>query len=161
MPVQVPHQPLRACYNTLTENQKVQVFYQVAKKMGLGKRLAEEMQSAPSQKIQPLSYGTVLTPWTAVGTGEQRTSYLYWVDDGNRCPTGRGTEYNSAYSFSTNVTNPSSLRAYSPWNVLVDSAIVYYTVNYGGLKTWYDTNSTIITTCVGDTALSTVGGADI
>lgn len=152
---------IRACYDTLTENQKVQVFYRVARKLGLGEKLAEEMRSAPSQRIQPLAYGTLLMPYTAIGSGQMRTAEVYWVDDGNRCPTGRGTEYNFQYRFSTNVTNPASLRSNSPWNILVDGAILWYTVNYGGQKIWYDTDSPVITACVGDTALGTVGGADV
>jgi hypothetical protein len=165
--VQFAHTPLqdskeiRTCYDTLSADQKVQIFYRVAEKRGLGAKIAEEINKAKSLQILPLAYGTVLTPWTAIGTGQWRTAYTYWIDNGSRCPTGRGTEYNFAYSFSTNVTNPSALRANSPWNILVDSAIIYYTINFGGLLTWYDTNSTVITTCVGDTALSTVGGPNV
>jgi hypothetical protein len=152
---------IRQCYDTLTNEQKAQVFVRVAKKMGFGANLAEEMRGASAQGPQPLMYGSLSIPYAAVGSGEQRTAYTYWVDDGSRCPTGRGTEYNFAYSFSSNVTNPSSLRANSPWNVLVDGAILYYTLTDGGLKAWYDTNSPVITTCVGDTAISTVGGVGV
>ncbi len=152
---------VRACYDTLTDGQKTQVFERAAREMGLGEELDDERDGYLAGAMQPLLYGTILTPWMALGTGEQRTPYVYWTDNGSRCPTDRGTETNFAYSFSTNVTNPSTLRANSPWNVLVDSAILYYTVQFGGLKTWYDTNSSIITTCVGNTALSTVGGANV
>lgn len=152
---------IRQCYDTLTNEEKTQVFVRTAKKVGLGAKLAEEMRGANVKGPQPLVYGSLSIPYTAVGSGEQRTAYTYWVDDGSRCPTGRGTEYNFAYSFSSNVTNPSSLRANSPWNILVDSAILYYTLTDGGLKSWYDTNSPVITTCVGDTAISTVGGTGV
>jgi len=118
---------IRACYDTLTEHQKAQVFYQVAEKLGLGEELGTERHNTPSQNVQPLAYGTLLMPYAAIAFGERRTAEVYWIDNGNRCPTGRGTEYNFQYRFSSNVTNPASLRSNSPTNLLVDAALVHYT----------------------------------
>lgn len=152
---------MRACYDTLNQKQKAQVFYQTAKKLGLSAKLDQELGNASAQKRAPLQYGSLLMPYAAVAVGQLRTAELYWIDNGSRCPTGRGTEYNFQYRFANNVTNPASLRSNSPTNVLVDAAIAWYTVNYGGQKTWYDTTSPVITACVGDTSLNTVGGANV
>lgn len=164
--VQFAHTPLqdskevRACYDSLTENQKVQILYRVAEKLGLSEELYAELHRAP-ESMGPLVWGTLLMPYTVVGYGQMRTAELYWIDDGSRCPTGRGIEYNFQYRFSSNVTDPASLRSNSPTNILVDAAILGYTLSYGGQKIWYDTTSPVITACVGDSALRIVGGPNV
>lgn len=164
--VQFAHTPLqdskevRACYDSLTADQKVQVLYLVADKLGLSEELYAELHYPP-ESMGPLTWGTLLMPYTAVGYGQMRTAELCWIDNGSRCPTGRGTEYNFQYRFSSNVTDPASLRSNSSTNILVDTAILGYTVAYGGQKTWYDTTSPVITACVGDSVLRIVGGPNV
>lgn len=152
---------IRACYDALSIEQKALVFERSATKRSHNDKSGRKDSDIGPQAVQPLAFGTLLTPYTAIGWGESRTAYMYWMDNGNRCPIERGPETNFAYSYSTNVTNPAGLRANSPTHLLVDSAIAYYTVKYGGLKTWYDTNSNVITTCVGNEGLSKVGGAEV
>ena len=151
------------CYENLSLEDKALVFETVAVLRDISiddlRKDADGMEE--DIQLQARGYWTQLVervPFSAVFR-PLVSSFYYFTNDTICDDDPTDTDYIFIYGFPAPMTNPDALRVFSS-NWLVDSMLVYYQVRNGGLKGYGDTTNPYVQICVGDTGVSTAGGAN-
>lgn len=166
---------VRNCYDTLTIEEKAQLFEAVAEERGIS--VAELRQEADEDAAQRQDVSDIPLPGEDVTAREIPWQELIeripfsaifkplvpgarsWQDpicDGD--PTD--VDYFVSFDFPANVSNPASVRSFT-YDVGVDLMLGWYQIRYGGIDGRGNTGSNIVRVCLGDTGVATAGGIDV
>lgn len=165
---------VRNCYDTLTIEEKAQLFEAVAEERGISvEELRQEADEDAAQRedvsdtplpgedatargidwrqlIERIPFSAIFKPLVPGARSWQDS-----ICDGD--PTD--VDYFVSFDFPANVSNPNSVRSFT-YDVGVDLMLGWYQVRYGGIDGRGNTGSKIVRVCLGDTGVATAGGID-
>jgi hypothetical protein len=159
-----------SCYSTFSNIEKVRLFEVLATSRGLSlnelhTETTLDIAGIPnriygiSNSIQGISWQQLIEHHNDGVYREEERKSKWWVQDPYCDGDGTDTDYVFYVEFSRAISDPNRLIAFS-WHPLVDSMLVYYHFQYGGVNGRGHTESRAVTICLGDTGVSLGGGAD-
>jgi len=154
---------LRPCYDSLSEQDKAQVFEAMATRRGLLQKLRQE--NVANQKLSPSAAPNAITaswkqliervPFSAISKTLRSVTNAF--QDQYCDGTDPDIDYTFVVLFPYAMTNPDSLRSFAGVTA-VDAMLTWYQVNYGGISGKGNTTSGYVYLCIGDTGVSMAGG---